>query len=1337
MSSISPILTRDDHFSPKNSENTSRHTTATHRCRAIPASMMVRGTALFLASLVTSAAALKRFGGQRGEASVPAANNPISLANFIPTQAVQPQEEFYFPLGEVFNHIEGGPIHINATLADGGPLPAWLQFDPILSEISWGFTNGYPTLAINNQLCFSFTTSLDIFDISNPIYPFYVSSYKLVGRTRAVAVENNIIYMIDGGYLSIVDISDPNEPHLLGNSTTYLRDPEGIAISKNAAFITDRSSLKIFDVSNPAQPKFLGSHSLSNSHPQFNRAYQIAILDNIASVVIYGKGVEIINVTNPNQPTDLSFYSSEKNPFSVWMAKDYLYLSERVGCLKIIDITNPINPYQVGHYQSCSSGYDVFVSNSTAYLIDVETLRLINVENSTQPQLEKSVALPGNWVRAAVDENFAIVSNTDFETGYAFLNILDIHSPRGILTGTPSHQNLGVNSIKIVGFDALGNSTYTLFDLYIGRSPFVLNSITGQSIQPNHPFTLNVNTQNSFSDPDNDFLSLSASTPAWLTFKLPPQYQNAITLLSEFEILPYYCNIEVDNHLLYLVGIESDFQIFDISAPTNPTLIGLSPMQNQVYDFVIRDNLAFITVDSLGLQILDLTDPSDLQLLGSYNTYGHMFGVDVSGNYACVIDTGVGLRIINVNNSSSPVLTATFGDLNFRDVSLVGRTAFVVGFESMYIIDFSTPSNPQLISSFNNPYLWDNIVVSRGFAYATNARTLAIIDVNDLNNPRLASTYDNPTLFSSPKIIGNLAFMGKWSQDHHTDHIGLEIVDISDPENPISIGSYQSLDHGLAVSATNTHVFLFSAIRDESNYDFINPNLQTFDITNWQFSGTPTEEDAGNLDLVVTAKDPAGLTASSPFQLRIEGAPHFVNSIANQFTPVNEPFVFFVDQDTFSDPNGDVIGYSARLNGTDHLPPWLSFSSTGIFSGLPSLEDVGVYTIKVEAFDGIVEKRAPAFFDINVANALEDQLTRVGGNFHFSMDPLITNPQGLVSYTVTQTDGSPLPTWLHFNPDTISFSGSPGLGDKKEWSILITADDGVQNPSSASFAILVTDNIPPRVVNPISNQLARVNHHYNFAISDTTFEDDNGDALTYTARKVGGKPLPSWLHFGDRTFSGKPGRSDTGDFGDKIIPIEVTASDGTAQVANAFDLTVEGTSYGEIALSIAAPAGTFAALALAWYKKRGIVLNPFNKLKYLKPKERINIEEEGYRHELCVPAKEVTLVKVYQGKSTYFGLSGPRWVEEFLTYDSSLPGGLLLPDWLRYQSGENLLYASVPPRQSDVGNYKIRAYSHGGVIKEEFILEVVDPNAHPPKIRGSSALDQPLLGDEGAEMTPL
>ena len=65
------------------------------------------------------------------------------------------------------------------------------------------------------------------------------------------------------------------------------------------------------------------------------------------------------------------------------------------------------------------------------------------------------------------------------------------------------------------------------------------------------------------------------------------------------------------------------------------------------------------------------------------------------------------------------------------------------------------------------------------------------------------------------------------------------------------------------------------------------------------------------------------------------------------------------------------------------------------------------------------------------------------------------NGEDTLYYSATLADGSPLPAWLHFDPVTRTFSGTPGGGDIAVLQVRVSASDHGNQPTSADFTLRV------------------------------------------------------------------------------------------------------------------------------------------------------------------------------------------------------------------------------------------------------------------------------------------
>ncbi|MFN6480733.1 putative Ig domain-containing protein, partial [Nostoc sp. DedQUE07] len=355
------------------------------------------------------------------------------------------------------------------------------------------------------------------------------------------------------------------------------------------------------------------------------------------------------------------------------------------------------------------------------------------------------------------------------------------------------------------------------------------------------------------------------------------------------------------------------------------------------------------------------------------------------------------------------------------------------------------------------------------------------------------------------------------------------------------------------------------------NGDFL-PGWLTFNAATKTFNGTPLNANVGSLNIKVTARDIFGVEVSDDFALTVKNvndAPELVEAIANRKVLINTQFNFTIPENTFIDIDaGDSLTYTATLENGDPLPSWLTFNSaTRNFSGTPTMENLGNQNIKVTVKD-ISGDEVSDVFVLTVAKfnsapivdrAIADQKATAKTTFNFTIPENTFSDVDLedtLTYTATLDNGDPLPSWLSFNANELTFSGTPTNDNVGSLNIKVTATDPALAEISDVFALTIAKaNNPPIVEQAIADQKVTAETTFNFTISENTFSDvDIEDTLTYTASLDNGDPLPSWLSFNPnkRTFSGTPTNNNLGS-----LNIKVTAKDSVgAEISDVFALTV-------------------------------------------------------------------------------------------------------------------------------------------------------------------------------------
>ncbi|GEM_PF-1302495 len=359
-----------------------------------------------------------------------------------------------------------------------------------------------------------------------------------------------------------------------------------------------------------------------------------------------------------------------------------------------------------------------------------------------------------------------------------------------------------------------------------------------------------------------------------------------------------------------------------------------------------------------------------------------------------------------------------------------------------------------------------------------------------------------------------------------------------------------------------------------SNGDAL-PTWLIFDAATQTFSGTPDNADIGNINVTVTATDEGGLTTSDAFAITINENTNVNNvpivdaGIGDQSTDEDNVFSFIIPADAFSDPDvGDILNYSASLTDDSTLPDWLSFDAvTQTFSGIPENNDVGILDLKVTATDtgglSVSDEFSVVINNVNDAPVLNteisDQSTGEDQPFSFTV-PVNTfaDDDNIHGDTISYSIASTLPSWLSFEVDTQTFSGTPLNEDVGNVDIKVVATDTDGLSVSDTFSLTINNvNDAPEINNLINDQAIDEDASFSFTIPANTFSDDDtihGDTLTYSATLADDSVLPNWLDFDTTTqiFSGTP---DNNDVGTIDVKVTVTDNDGL-NISDEFSITI-------------------------------------------------------------------------------------------------------------------------------------------------------------------------------------
>ncbi len=613
------------------------------------------------------------------------------------------------------------------------------------------------------------------------------------------------------------------------------------------------TGLDIINISNPDNPMRVGHYDT----PAF--ASGVAVLGNYAYVADSKSGLQIIDVSNPTNPVLVRSYGTSNSAKEIVVSENYAYIADGSSGLQIIDISDPLNPSYVGGYDTKDSAKGVAISGNYAYVADNNSgLQIIDISDPANPSHVGEYETSGWAFNVAVTGDYAYVAVL------SGLLIIDISNPaQPLFVG--KYWNSG-SSLDVV---VVGNYAYlaTTHDGYV------------EIVDISNP----ANPSLVWNDKDSG----SASGIAILgNYAYMAAYSDGLQIIDisnlnspspkgEYDMSGSASDVAVSGNYAYLADSRGGLQIINISNPANPNLVGGNVLDNTSKKIAVSGKYAYLTrsVDDYllnELQIMDISNPANLVQIGSYKNdkCWESSEVTVSNNYAYLICGYNDLQIVDISHSANPVLKGSIAAGEVSEVTVVGNYAYVVGnythaakwTNGLQIIDISNPTNPVRVGNHIGNYETLGITVSGNYAYlAAKDNGLQIIDISDPTHPTLVGSYE--TGFTNDVAVsGNYAYLANQGSK------GVQVIDISEPSNPVLVSEYGALSAAKGIAVSGNYIYLADVRNQLVILRFIPPQS---DIEN---TAVTMSLDNNSGDFQIMPID-TSITLSSSSTVKIDGRP--------------------------------------------------------------------------------------------------------------------------------------------------------------------------------------------------------------------------------------------------------------------------------------------------------------------------------------------------------------------------------------------------------------------------------------------------------------------------------
>ncbi len=551
----------------------------------------------------------------------------------------------------------------------------------------------------------------------------FVSS--LGGNSFAVAVQSNFAYLGEGRRLTILNVSNPASPVVVGKTPRLPSRVDDIAVAGSYAYVVDGDGwLRIIDVTNAGAPAEAGSYATPKP------ATSVEVVGSTAYVTDGGGGLWIIDVTNPAAPVATGFYDTAGFAADVAVAGSFAYIAAGEQGLRIINVANPAAPDEIGFFTTTTPASDVAVESDHVYITTSYGFNIpygvwvIDVSDASYPAEAGFYDMSG----AGVIGNLVVSENYLYVLSDGDVDIVDVADPANpIQVGAFAHSSSAITLANNIIYSAelTGGLTMIAVGDPLNPAPIGYYDIPGAGFcvvtTGNHVYLADWQTLN----------VIDVSNPS-----VPIQAGRLKGLGCEDMVLV--------GRYLYVVA--SGFHVIDMAQPTAPREVGfLELIGSEKID--VSNNYAYVTKFDGGLYIVDVSDPTNPTEAGFFNTTGEPYDIAAFGTYAYLAVWQEGLRIIDVANPTSPVEVGVFDPAGgVARVVLAGHYAYVSQcYLGVSILDLTDPATPIQVGWISTPgYCYPRIAVVGSYAYVLADDVLHVVDITDPAQPTEAGSHEVP-----------------------------------------------------------------------------------------------------------------------------------------------------------------------------------------------------------------------------------------------------------------------------------------------------------------------------------------------------------------------------------------------------------------------------------------------------------------------------------------------------------------------------------------------------------------------------------------------------------------
>jgi hypothetical protein len=486
-------------------------------------------------------------------------------------------------------------------------------------------------------------------------------------------------------------------------------------------------------------------------------------------------------------------------------AGSYLYIGD-VAAFSILDASAMPNPRVLSRLPFPSGVYGMHIGGGRAYLnLGAAGFVVVDLADPAHPAVVGSLDIGAPVKSVWANGDLAYV--TTATTNTVSLSIVDMQQPASpVVLGTYSPATATtMGNVRVSGATAYvrvsaQNDGIHLVNVSDPASPALLSVISSTGLRS---FDVAGTLLYVVRDSGLDIYDTSDPTNPALLKHLVLNIQNGGK------------TIAVANGRAYLSDHYGNMIILDVSQPSNPSVLGSAKMDSSIGMFSLIGTTVYAMVDKGNVKTLDASNPAQPQVVDrGYFLSGIGLGT-ARGSLLYLANSEGGFQIIDISNPAQPQpLDHAWTEWSAYTVRATDSRAYVLTQGPSYytypyqnkveIFDTSNPAAIQPIGSYRSEMFYHDIEVVGNRLYVAGNQGVEVVDVSNPANPvllgaRRLNTVGQPFRAFDITVEGNLIYAATTSS-----------LLILDAANPASIGLLwqdATYDYFMAVDVVGSVVY--------------------------------------------------------------------------------------------------------------------------------------------------------------------------------------------------------------------------------------------------------------------------------------------------------------------------------------------------------------------------------------------------------------------------------------------------------------------------------------------------------------------------------------------------